>query len=187
MKEWQRYKEDEVVYPGRQRVTRKHFRSEDGGIFDFETVGFADHNAATVVAVTTLGRAIIARQFRVGPEAIMDECVSGAIEPGETPEEAARRELLEETGYAPGQLDYLGNAHDHPYANMKRHYFLATNCEQVASPQLDDLERVEIDLIPIDTLISNAKAGKMTNGLAVLFAYDKLMELNDTNNRFDEQ
>ena len=181
MKEWQRYKEDEVVYPGRQRVTRKHFRSEDGGTFDFETVGFADRNAATVVAVTALGRAIVARQFRVGPEAIMEECVSGAIEPGETPEDAARRELLEETGYVPGQIEYLGFAHDHPYANMKRHYFIATDCEQVAPPQLDDLERVEIDLISIAELLSNAKTGKMTNGLAVLFAYDKLVELTTTN------
>lgn len=177
MKPWQRYKPDEVLHSGRQRVTMKHFRSEDGGTFDFETVGFSGKNAATVVAVTSSGKAIVTKQFRVGPEAIMWECPSGAIEDGEGLEEAAARELLEETGYQAQSMVYLGSAYDSPYSSMERHFFLAENCDQAGEPQPDDLERIEVELVSISRLIENAKSGKMTNGLAVLFAYDRLIEL----------
>jgi len=177
MKPWERYAPDEVLYKGKQRITRKHFRSEDGGTFNFETVGFGDAHAATVVAITSLGKAIIAKQFRVGPERIMSECVSGAIEPDEDPIHAAARELREETGYTSDSITYLGFAHDGPYVNMKRHFFIAENCIEEGEPQLDDLERVEVEMISIKELIKNAKTGEMTNGLAVLFAYDRLIEL----------
>ena len=61
-----------------------------------------------VVARTREGRILLVRQYRpiVGRDSI--ELPSGHVDPGETPDQAARRELLEETGAVAGQLELLG-------------------------------------------------------------------------------
>src|SRR5581483_5446424 len=50
--------------------------------------------AAAVIALTKDKKVVVARQFRHGPEKIMDEIPGGGVEPGEDPEAGARRELL---------------------------------------------------------------------------------------------
>jgi len=66
---------------------------------------------AAVVAVTTEGLIPLVRQYRPAVETYVLELPSGAIDPAETPEAAARRELLEETGYEAGELVLLGQLH----------------------------------------------------------------------------
>lgn len=60
-----------------------------------------------VLAVTDTGAIPLVRQYRPAVEAATLELPSGHVDPGETPEEAASRELLEETGFA-GKLSLLG-------------------------------------------------------------------------------
>lgn len=62
----------------------------------------------TVLAVTAAGEVPLVRQYRPAVEAYSLELPSGHIDPGETPEAAAHRELLEETGYEAGALELLG-------------------------------------------------------------------------------
>jgi ADP-ribose pyrophosphatase len=64
-----------------------------------------------VVAATPDGRIPLVRQYRPAVEANVLEFPSGGIEPGEAPEEAARRELLEEAGCEAGELVPLGRLH----------------------------------------------------------------------------
>ena len=63
---------------------------------------------ASVIAVTEERRILIVRQYRPAVEKYTWELPSGLVDPGETPAEAARRELLEETGYQTPQVDVLG-------------------------------------------------------------------------------
>jgi ADP-ribose pyrophosphatase YjhB (NUDIX family) len=60
-----------------------------------------------VVAVDTRGKLLLVRQFRPAINAESLELPSGHVEEGETPEEAARKELLEETGYTGGRFELL--------------------------------------------------------------------------------
>jgi ADP-ribose pyrophosphatase len=62
-----------------------------------------------IVAVTPQGQILMVRQFRVPVAATTLEFPAGHIDPGETPEQAARRELLEETGYGAEKLELLAN------------------------------------------------------------------------------
>ena len=63
---------------------------------------------AAVVAITEEQRVLIVRQYRPAVERETLELPSGLVDPGETPEEAARREVLEETGYEGGEWEMLG-------------------------------------------------------------------------------
>jgi ADP-ribose pyrophosphatase len=63
---------------------------------------------ASVLALTEQGRVLIVRQYRPALEKYTWELPSGLIDPGESPAETARRELLEETGYAAAEVEVLG-------------------------------------------------------------------------------
>lgn len=133
--------------------------------------------AAGVIALTEDNRVIIATQFRCGPEKIMHEMPGGAVDPGETPEQAIRRELLEEVGYETDELEYLGGAYVNAWEDMFHHYFLAYNCRFTGSSNPEEFEEIEVNTISIAEFIANAKTAKMTDAQGVFLAYDKLIEL----------
>jgi 8-oxo-dGTP pyrophosphatase MutT (NUDIX family) len=62
-----------------------------------------------VVAVSPKGELLLVRQFRPAVWATTLELPSGHVEPGQTPEEAARAELLEETGHEAERFELLGD------------------------------------------------------------------------------
>jgi ADP-ribose pyrophosphatase len=178
MKPWRRVEPTEVLYKGWRTVIQKHFIRNDGKKVTVETNDPEGTEAAAVIALTTDNKVIIARQFRGGPEKILDEIPGGAVDYGETPEMAVKRELAEEVAYRVGNIEYLGKIYKHAYLNMTWHYFLAIDCEPLAEGQnLDDLEEIEIKLISIKELIENARNARMTDTEAVFLAYERLKEL----------
>ncbi len=62
----------------------------------------------SVVATTPTGEILLVRQYRPAADKYTIELPSGHVEAGESPEVAARRELLEETGYRAGSIEFLG-------------------------------------------------------------------------------
>ncbi len=103
--------------------------------------------AAVLLPVTADRRVILIRQFRYAAGEILLEAPAGTIDPGETPEETASRELVEETGYHPGRLEKLAEFFPSPGILAERmHLFLATELEKKDSaPEEDEtLELVEL-------------------------------------------
>ena len=100
-----------------------------------------------VIAITSEGQIVLERQYRHGLGKTCYELPCGVIEEGETPLEAAKRELLEETGYAGGQwfewMTLTGNASS---TNNLTHSFLVTGVEKVAGQSLDATEDIEVSL-----------------------------------------
>ena len=62
----------------------------------------------SIVAVTEDNRILAVRQYRPAVEQFIIEFPAGNIDPGEPPEQCARRELREETGYEAGEMELLG-------------------------------------------------------------------------------
>lgn len=139
--------------------------------------------AAGVVALTKDNQVIVCRQYRQGPERMMDDIPGGGVEEGEEPQDGALRELREETGYVPGKVEFLGVNSRDAYTNGKWYYYFATDCELASDTQdLDDDEEIEVMLVSIDEFIENGKTDKMTDPVAVLMAYDKLKAIEEGNN-----
>jgi 8-oxo-dGTP pyrophosphatase MutT (NUDIX family) len=99
-----------------------------------------------------LGRQfVMVRQWRHGSRSMSLEFPGGVFEPGENPEDAAARELQEETGYRPGSIRKIGEFSPNPaIMSNKVHFFLAEDLVDTGKQELDADEFVEIELVDID-------------------------------------
>jgi 8-oxo-dGTP pyrophosphatase MutT (NUDIX family) len=126
----------------------------------------------TVVALTTTGDAVMVRQYRAGIDAETLEIPGGIVDPGETPEAAARRELAEETGFRAGRWELLGVSHPNPALQSNRHHaFLALDCERVDAPRLDVGEDIRVELIPRARLPELVRTRAITHALVLVSLY----------------
>lgn len=159
------------VFTVRERKLRS---SRTGQAHPFYVLDCADW--VNVIAVSEKDELILVRQHRAGTDRPSLEVPGGMVDPGESPLEAARRELLEETGYAPSELVPIGTIHPNPalQANVT-HSFLATGCRRVADPKLDSTEEVEVVLEPVARADEMLRNGEITHALvAVAFLHWKL-------------
>lgn len=113
-----------------------------------------------VIAITEDGMYVFERQYRHGYGKTCYEIPAGVMEEGETPEQAARRELLEETGYGDGEwFEILTTSPNSSTQNNLSHSFLARGVKLVGDRHLDRTEDLECVLLREDQvkdlLISN--------------------------------
>ena len=90
------------------------------------------------------------KQWRHGSKCLSVEFPGGVIDRGEATEEAARRELLEETGCRAGKLTKLGQVNPNPalFSNHV-HFFLAQDLECTNTQNLDNDEFVNVIKVPV--------------------------------------
>ena len=100
-----------------------------------------------VIAITDEGRFIIERQYRHGIGSAGWEIPAGVCEKGETPEQAARRELLEETGYGDGEWTLsLVSAPNASTSNNHCYSFVATGVRKITGQHLEATEDISVHL-----------------------------------------
>ncbi|MCL2007723.1 MAG: NUDIX hydrolase [Treponema sp.] len=95
------------------------------------------------------------RQWRHGAEELSLEFPGGVFEKGENPEEAAIREMREETGYTARRIEKLGEFNPNPaIMTNKVHFFLALDLDQGAAQELDYEEYADVEIIPFREVLA---------------------------------
>lgn len=123
---------------------------------------------ACVLALTASGEAVLVEQYRYGIERVCLELPAGAVDAGEDIEAAARRELLEETGYASDDWLRLGALAVEPGRHTNfGHVFVARGCRRVAEPEHDAGEDLAVRLMPAAALPALVEAGRIVHGVHV--------------------
>lgn len=111
---------------------------------------------------------VMVRQYRHGNGELTVEFPAGTVETDETPEHAALRELLEETGCRPSRMTLIGEVSPNPaFLTNRVTYFAAEGLETVQSQDLDDHEMIDIELIPVKEVIHAMGTGAYSNGIMV--------------------
>ncbi len=160
MKAWREIK--------RKEIFSKYGRALEEVIFDVPGHGEMDfvikkeRPSVCMLALTKDMKVILCRQFRPGPNMIMDELPGGYVDPGEETNEAAVRELIEETGYT-GKVKKIGECYDDAYSTMVRHCYVVTDCHKVSDQELEpgnEIELIEMELTQFRELL---RSGKMTD------------------------
>ncbi len=125
-----------------------------------------------VVAVTEEGKFIMVRQHRMGTDEITLETPGGLIEEGEPPEETARRELREETGYEAGEIHLLKKLSVNPAIfNNYIYFYYAAHCKKTHDQDLDSAEDIEVLTVNHDQIMEMINDGRINHTIIIAAFY----------------
>src|SRR5665213_649462 len=164
-----RLRRDDIVLTDGTRVEEYYVR---------ESRGFSG-----IFAVTPEPRVVLVRQYKHGIGRVVMELPAGAIDPGETAEACALRELAEETGYAcePEEIERIASFVTDP-TNSDAHFelFLARDVKATVAQQPDATEQIEVQLASFEELHRYAADGTIevsSHVAAIYYMLDRLGEL----------
>ncbi len=143
------------VYQGKFiRVVDKHFLTDSGreGVWEsIERTNIFDRGAVIIIAVTRDKEMLFERNYRFASESWVIQFPAGLTDiKGETEEEAARRELLEETGYRADKLiPVIASPLSPDLTSTVGMHFFAPDVELVSAPHRDLAEKIEVVKVPL--------------------------------------
>lgn len=153
----------DVADHGVFRVERLVYESLPRDIFVFACPDWCN-----VVAETEAGEIVLVWQYRFGTDALSLEVPGGVIDPGESPEAAAIRELREETGYEAASVELLSVVEPNPALQNNRCFtYVARGVKLTGATAFDELEDLEVALVPRRDLPALLDSGQVTHALVV--------------------
>ena len=167
---------ERTIYSGRKISLQLLEFLRDGKRIVVEKV----HHPGAVVVVPVLGdRIVYIEQYRPVIGRWIVELPAGTLDrPGESAEDAARRELEEETGYRAGRLEYLGFLYSSPGVMDEVLYVYAAFGLEKTSPRREDYEVIRVRSAPLRELVEAVKRGDINDAktVAALFLYSLRFE-----------
>lgn len=125
-----------------------------------------------VIAVTQDERIVLVRQYRHGSQSMTLEIPGGLVDPGETPADAALRELREETGFAAPRAIAVGDVNPNPALFGNRlHTFLAPGAQRVGEVMNHGTEETAVELVAIEAIPELVRSGAIDHALVLAGLY----------------
>lgn len=163
-----------TVYEGRKfRVERRQLADKDGRHRNYDLV--VHPGAAVVLPILDDGRVLLISCYRFGVDQQLLELPAGTLDPPESAEQCARRELAEETGYRAKKLTPLLSFYSTPgICNERLHAFVATQL-QPGERALEPGERISSVPLAYDEAIEAVGQGRITDAKTIvsLLYYDR--------------
>lgn len=141
---------------GYVQVATVTYEMPDGTRADWDLITGPD--VVSILALTPDDEVVLARQYRPGPGAVLDELPGGMVDLGESPLTAARRELLEETGYE-GTVEIVASFPSGASRTRRSWVAVALGCQKVAEPSPGEHEFIEVIVRPLSELRRSLAAG----------------------------
>ena len=154
-------------HPYYHTLVEEDLRLPDGRVIQW--LRFADHRDGVehpdgVMAICVRdGQVLVSRQYNPGPERVVYEFPGGGTHPGESYEAAVRRELMEEVGFYPHGLNYLGRfLFNNRRTGWGIRTYLAWDLEARSLPA-DDAELIAFDFLPPAEVAELIRKGEIDN------------------------
>lgn len=151
--EWFSLRQDDLTLPGGEEITYTLV----------EHPGYV-----VVVPLLPDGRIVMERVYRHTLQETVLECPCGGLD-GDSPEGAARRELLEETGYEAGEVELLGRYYGSSGISDEEFWvYLATDLRDTGAPTREPTEQMDLALLPLAELGTMVLSGGVLDGPSAL-------------------
>jgi ADP-ribose pyrophosphatase len=167
---WKTISESEGRGPaGFMRIIAREYELPNGNKSNWDLYGGGQTIA--ILALTPDNKVLLVRQYRPGPDLILDELPDGYVDDGESPTEAAHRELREETGYD-GEIEVVASTWLSSIAMTQRFVAIARTCRSVGEQQEDEEECIEPIFKSLPEFIAQVRSGEMTDTDLAYLALD---------------
>lgn len=134
-----------------------------------------------IIALTENLEVVLVEQYRAGIHKSTLEIPGGMVDKGEAPIEAAKRELLEETGFQSEKWKLLGKTSANPaFMNNFTSIFLAEECTKTGNQQLDGNEDIDIHILELDHFLNLVKNSTIHHSVVVAAVAHLLFHMNKT-------
>jgi ADP-ribose pyrophosphatase len=141
-------------------------RKSDGMIGMFNRISVRD--SSVIVPVFKDGSLLMVENYRHGARMKLLELPGGLINCGEQPRAAAKRELLEETGYECNTLKYINWTYTWPGRTTQKNFvFLAKGLKKCGKPILEEFEYTKIRRLPKERVIQEIRSGNVRSAISI--------------------
>lgn len=121
-----------------------------------------DCRAVCVIPVDSDGNVTMVRQYRYAHSKVLCEIPAGKLDAGEDFLDAAKRELLEETGITAGKYTFLGEIYTTPaFVDEVIYMYMATELSESGEQHLDRDEFLNVEKIPLSELVDMTMRGEI--------------------------
>jgi ADP-ribose pyrophosphatase len=125
-----------------------------------------------IIPITEDHQVVMVRQYRHGSKTVTLEIPGGLVDSGDTPEQAAIRELLEETGYQASEWKKIGEVNPNPAIfNNRCHTYVAKGLRKVSDPTPDQTEDLEVVLAPLSKIPELIRKGTIDHAMVITAFY----------------
>ncbi len=118
------------------------------------------NDSVNVFALTKTGKVVMIDQYRFGIETYIHELPGGIVDDGEDHQQAAKRELIEETGYTAKEWYYAGCVASNPvFMDSFIHHYVAVGAEKTLETALEDGEDISVIELPLEQVRNMLRDG----------------------------